>query len=143
MPKEESTKSNVAEPTRTGRSWSTGVIAGVAAAGLGLLVAAGIGGAAIGQAVDHSQRDKPGSSEMRDHGKDGRQGGRDGAPQDGPGMQGPGMNEPGSVSTDPNAPPAPGDEPVTGQSPSEPSEKYRDRGDRPDRDRGDRPPRMG
>ena len=119
----------------TSRTWSAGVIAGVAAAGLGLLVAAGISGAAIGQAVDHSHRDKAGSSEMRDHGKNGMHGGRDGAETDGPGMQDPGMQGPGMNE--------PGDEPVTGQSPTDPSGKNRDRGDRPDRDRGDRPPRMG
>ena len=172
MPKDESTNSNSAaetpkrrdavfgksEPSKgaatganaktasspaTSRTWSAGVIAGVAAAGLGLLVAAGISGAAIGQAVDHSHRDKAGSSEMRDHGKNGMHGDRDGAPTDGQGMQGPGMNEPGSVPLDPNAPTAPGDEPVTGQSPTDPSGKNRGGGDRPDRDRGDRPPRMG
>jgi hypothetical protein len=119
----------------TSRTWSAGVIAGVAAAGLGLLVAAGISGAAIGQAVDHSHRDKAGSSEMRDHGKNGMHGGRDGAETDGPGMQDPGMQGPGMNE--------PGDEPVTGQSPTDPSGKNRDGGDRPDRDRGDRPPRMG
>lgn len=123
--------------TATSRTWSAAMIAGVSAAGLGLLVAAGISGAAIGQAVDDRHRDKAGSSEMRD---------RDGAPLDGPGMrgpgmEGPGMNEPGSVPLDPNAPPTAGDEPVTGQSPTDPSGNDRDRGDRPDR--GDHPGHNG
>jgi hypothetical protein len=132
------------------RTWSAAMIAGVSAAGLGLLVAAGISGAAISQAVDHSHRDKSGSSEMRDHGKDGMPGNRDGAPVNGPGMQGPGMqapgmDEPGSAPVDPNVAPVPGDAngdaPVTGQSPTDPSGDDRDRGDRGDR--GDRPGRNG
>jgi hypothetical protein len=117
------------------------MIAGVAAAGLGLLVAAGISGAAIGQAVDHSHRDKAGSSEMRDAAKNGMPGDRDGAPLDGSGMQGPGMTEPGSVPLDPNEAPAAGDAPVTGQAPTDPTGDNRDRGNRPDR--GDRPGRNG
>jgi hypothetical protein len=131
------------------RTWSAAMIAGVSAAGLGLLVAAGISGAAISQAVDHSHRDKSGSSEMRDHGKNGMPGDRDGAPLGGPGMQGPGMqapgmDEPGSAPLDPNVAPVPGDAngdaPVTGQSPTDPSgnDRDRDRGDR-----GDRPGRNG
>lgn len=137
------------------RTWSAAMIAGVSAAGLGLLVAAGISGAAISQAIDHSHRDKSGSSEMRDHGKNGMPGDRDGAPLGGPGMQGPGvqgpgmqapgMDEPGSAPLDPNDVPAPGDAngdaPVTGQSPTDPSGNDRDRGDRGDR--GDRPGRNG
>ena len=119
------------------RTWSAAMIAGVAAAGLGLLVAAGISGAAIGQAVDHSHRDKAGSSEMRDHGKNGMQG----PGMQGKGMQGPGMDEPGSVPVDPNEAPVPGDAPVTGQSPTDPSGNDRDRGDR--HDRGDGPGRKG
>ena len=134
------------------------MIAGVSAAGLGLLVAAGISGAAISQAVDHSHRDKSGSSEMRDHGKNGMPGDRDGAPLGGsgmqgpgmqsPGMQAPGMGEPGSAPLDPNVAPVPGDAngdaPVTGQSPTEPSGDDRDRGDRPGRgDRGEGPGRNG
>ena len=137
------------------RTWSAAMIAGVSAAGLGLLVAAGISGAAISQAVDHSHRDKSGSSEMRDHGKNGMPGDRDGAPLGGPGMQGPGMqspgmqapgmDQPGSAPLDPNVAPVPGDAngdaPVTGQSPTDPSGNDRDRGDRGDR--GDRPGRNG
>jgi hypothetical protein len=119
------------------RTWSAAMIAGVSAAGLGLLVAAGISGAAIGQAVDHSHRDKAGSSEMRDHGKNGMQG----PGMQGKGMQGPGMDEPGSVPVDPNEAPVPGDAPVTGQSPTDPSGNDRDRGDR--QDRGDGPGRNG
>jgi hypothetical protein len=107
------------------------MIAGVAAAGLGLLVAAGISGAAIAQAVDHSHRDKADSSEMRDHGKNGMQNGNDG--QDGVSLDGPGMEEPGSVPIDPNEAPAVGDAPVMGQSPTDPSGDHRDRGDRPGR----------
>jgi len=172
MPKDESTNSNseavtpkrrdaVFGKSETGkaaapsRTWSAAMIAGVSAAGLGLLVAAGISGAAISQAVDHSHRDKSGSSEMRDHGKNGMPGNRDGAPLGGPGMQGPGvqgpgmqapgMDEPGSAPLDPNEVPAPGDAnggaPVTGQSPTDPSGNDRDRGDRGDR--GDRPGRNG
>ena len=115
----------------TPRTWSAAMIAGVAAAGLGLLVAAGISGAAIGQAVDHSHRDKADSSEMRDHGKNGMQnehGGKDGESLDGPGME-----EPGSVPIDPNEAPAAGDAPVMGQSPTDPSGNDRERGDRHDR----------
>jgi hypothetical protein len=172
MPKDESTNSNseavtpkrrdaVFGKSETGkgaapsRTWSAAMIAGVSAAGLGLLVAAGISGAAISQAVDHSHRDKSGSSEMRDHGKNGMPGDRDGAPLGGPGMQGPGMqspgmqapgmDQPGSAPLDPNVAPVPGDAngdaPVTGQSPTDPSGNDRDRGDRGDR--GDRPGRNG
>ena len=175
MPKDESTNSNseavtpkrrdaVFGKSETGkaaapsRTWSAAMIAGVSAAGLGLLVAAGISGAAISQAVDHSHRDKSGSSEMRDSGKNGMPGDRDGAPLGGPGMQGPGtqspgmqapgMDEPGSAPLDPNVAPVPGDAngdaPVTGQSPTEPSGDDRDRGDRPGRgDRGEGPGRNG
>jgi hypothetical protein len=113
------------------------MIAGVSAAGLGLLVAAGISGAAIGQAVDHSHRDKAGSSEMRDHDKNRMQGGRDGAPLDGPGMKGPGMRGPGM--SEPGS--APGDAPVMGQSRTDQSGVERDRGDR--HDRGDHQSRNG
>jgi hypothetical protein len=111
------------------------MIAGVSAAGLGLLVAAGISGAAIGQAVDHSPGDKAGSSQMRDHDKKDMQGGRDGGPVDGPGMKGQGMK--GQGMDGPGS--APGDAPVTGQSPTDPSGD--DHGDR--HDRGDRPSRNG
>jgi hypothetical protein len=108
----------------TPRRWSAGVIAGVAVAGLGLLVAAGIGGAAIGQAVDHGQHDRHGSSQMRDHDQAGKHDGRgrmDGGPFDGQGMPAPGIPAPGSVPGDPNATPAPGSAPQTGQSPNGPS----------------------
>ena len=126
------------------RSWSAGVITGVAAAGLGLLVAAGIGGAAIGQAVDHSQHDRGGSSQMRDHDEAGKQGGKgrmDDAPFDGQGMKAPGMQEPGSTPLEPNMAPAPGDAPLMGQSPTDPS--VNGGADRPQHDRGDRPGRNG
>jgi hypothetical protein len=141
-------KSETGKATAPSRTWSAAMIAGVSAAGLGLLVAAGISGAAISQAVDHSHRDKSGSSEMRDHGKNGMPGDRDGAPLGGPGMQAPGMGEPGSAPLDPNVAPVPGDAngdaPVTGQSPTEPSGDDRDRGDRPGRgDRGEGPGRNG
>ena len=145
MPKDESTNSTGAASRASGkapasRTWSAGVIAGVSAAGLGLLVAAGISGAAIGQAVDHSPRDKAGSSEMRGHDKKEMPGGRDGGPLDGPGMQGPGIQEQGMQGPGMNEPGStPGDAPVTGQSPMEPSD--RDRGDR--HDRGDRPGSKG
>lgn len=140
MPKDESTNSTGAASRASGkapasRTWSAGVIAGVSAAGLGLLVAAGISGAAIGQAVDHSHRDKAGSSEMRGHDKKEMPGGRDGGPVDGQGMKGQGMK--GQGMDGPGS--APGDAPVTGQSPTEPSD--RDRGDR--HDRWDRPSRNG
>jgi hypothetical protein len=108
----------------TPRTWSAGVIAGVAAAGLGLLVAAGIGGAAIGQAVDHGQHDRHGSSQVRDHDQAGKQDGQGrmhDAPFDGQGMPDSGMPAPGSVPLDPNATPAPGDAPFMGQSPTDPS----------------------
>jgi hypothetical protein len=150
MPKDESTNSSAATSGANGktpasRRWSTGIIAGVSAAGLGLLVAAGISGAAIGQAVDHSHRDKAGSSEMRGHDKKempGGRDGRDGGPLDGPGMQGPGMQEQGMQGPGMNEPGStPGDAPVTGQSPTEPSDRDRDRGDR--HDRGDRPGSKG
>jgi hypothetical protein len=123
----------------TSRTWSAAMIAGVAAAGLGLLVAAGISGAAIGQAVDHSQHNKADSSEMRDHGKNGMQKGN--GSQDGASLNAPGMEEPGSAPIDPNVAPAPGDAPVTGQSTTGPSGNNRDGGVRPDR--GDRPNRNG
>ena len=125
--------------TATSRTWSAAMISGVAAAGLGLLVAAGISGAAIGQAVDHSRHNKADSSEMRDHGKNGMQN-RYGS-QDGASLNAPGMEEPGSAPIDPNVAPAPGDAPVTGQSTTDPSGNSRDGGVRPDR--GDRPGRNG
>jgi len=126
------------------RTWSATVIAGVAAAGLGLLVAAGIGGAAIGQAVDHSQHDRHGSSQMRDHDQAGMQDGKPGmkgAPLDDQGMPAPGMPAPGSAPVDPNATPAPGDAPVTGQSPTDPS--VNGGGNGPHHGGGNRPGRNG
>ncbi len=111
------------KPSGNGRSWSAGLIAGVAAAGLGILVAAGIGGAAIGHAVDGPHHNKSESSQMRDHGKPGMDGDRDGMGGGAPdGMfddnAGPGALDPNAPTApvDPNA--VPGDAPVTGQGPS-------------------------
>ncbi len=141
-----SARNNSENASSTGRSWSAGVIAGVAAAGLGLLVASGIGGAAIGQAVDGPHHNKSESSQMRDHGKPGMAGDRDGmggeeregmgggAPD---GMAGDGAG-PGAF--DPNAPMAPvdpnavpGDAPLTGQAPSGNHAGQPGGGDRPHR----------
>jgi hypothetical protein len=129
-----------------GRRWSAGLIAGVAAAGLGILVAAGIGGAAIGQAVDGPHHNKSESSQMRDHGKPGMDDDRDGkggGERDGMGGGAPdGMfgDNAGPGAIDPNAPTAPvdpnavpGDAPLTGQAPSGNHGGQLGGGDRPHR----------
>ena len=140
-----STSNNSERASGTGRSWSAGVIAGVAAAGLGILVAAGIGGAAIGQAVEGSHHNKSESSQMRDHGKPGMGGDRDGKgdrDRDGMGADRDGMtgDSAGPGVLDPNAPMAPvdpnavpGDAPAPGQGPGDRPGDQRGGGDRPNR----------
>ena len=133
-----SASKNSEQGATTRRSWSAGLIAGVAAAGLGLLVAAGISGAAIGQAVEGSHHNKSESSQMRDHGNPGMQderegmggGALDGMPGD---SAGPGVVDPNSPTApvDPNA--VPGDAPVTGHAPGDRHAGQFGGGDRPHR----------